>query len=148
MKSMAQFWRLEDAERLDGDIMTFTLQLEVDRYTPTTDDVRYQRRLHRLQQQLIQLSRSNEDLNIDESWLQFRAHFIEQLRQTADNFAKDLISAEDAYLMTYVHQGYYEAMLTSAAMTGGGGRSGTQPRQPAIVCNHPECPRRLLPSST
>jgi hypothetical protein len=144
---MAEF-KLQHGQAPEEDARVYTLE-PIDHYTPTADEVKYLRRLHGMQEQLVELSKSNEGLKNDENWVESRREFVERLRLTAESFIRDLILAEDAYLMTYVHQGYFEAMVANAAMTGGGrARPATQPGQRPTSCNHPQCPRRLLPASS
>ena len=111
---MAEF-KLQDGQNIEGDATAFTLE-SFDHYTPTSDEMKYRRRLNGFQQQLMQLGQSSEELRNDEAWIALRRECIELLKQTAVSFIRDLISAEDAYLMTYVHQGFFEGMVASAAV--------------------------------
>ena len=143
---MAEF-RRRQGEIIVAEVRAFHLE-PLDHYTPTADERKFRRRVHGFQQQLMRLAGSDENLRNDKNWTTVLHECIARLGQTADDFISDLISAEDAFLMTYVHQGHFEALVATAATTGGGRtQAGTRPGQRQTPCNLPQCPRRLVPTS-
>jgi hypothetical protein len=66
-------------------------------------------------------------------------HLLKRLEEIAGRFRDDELTAEEAFLETYIAQGAYEQFRATASMTKPGGTgSGGSAR-----CWKPDCPRRL-----